>query len=102
MEFLYIIINFLILAAILFIFARKMVVNIFTSRMERVNRELEEIAEAEAAELPQPREFVPEEEPEGLSKQIKNAERSRDEKLMQIHDFERRRRQDMLLKELKD
>jgi len=101
MEFLYIIINFLILAAILFIFARKMVVRIFSSRMERVNRELDEIAEAEAAKLPQPAEFVPEEEPEELSEQIRNAQRSRDDKLMQIHDFERRRRQDMLLKELK-
>ena len=101
MEFLYIIINFLILAAALFIFARKTVAKIFSSRMERVNRELDEIAEAEAAELPQPEEFVPEEEPEELSEQIAKAQRSRDDKLSQINDFERRRRNQMLYKELK-
>ncbi len=42
MEIQYVIINFLILAAILFIFGRKTVVSIFKNRYDRLNRELDE------------------------------------------------------------
>ena len=57
MEFLYAIINFLILFAILFVFGRKMAGKIFSDRLERVERGLDEAERAEellknAPELP--------------------------------------------------
>ena len=51
MEIQYVIINFIILAVILFLFGRKMVKSIFKTRFERINRELDEAEEADAKEL---------------------------------------------------
>ena len=42
MQFVYAIINFILLAAILYIFARKIIIKIFVSRKERINQELDE------------------------------------------------------------
>ncbi len=52
--FIYQIINFLILAAIIFLFARKMVTGIFTSRAEKINAELDAAEAIEAGELTVP------------------------------------------------
>ena len=48
MEFLYAVINFLILAAILFLFGRKIAAKIFSDRLERVERGLDEAEKAAA------------------------------------------------------
>ena len=53
MEFVYSLINFILLAAILFIFGRKLVSNIFTGRNKRINDALDEL------EQPLPEMFVP-------------------------------------------
>ena len=54
MQFVYSIINFLILAAILFFAGRKTVVNLFRSRRERIDRALNEAEriESEQPEIP--------------------------------------------------
>ena len=54
MHFIYSLINFLILAAILWIFARKLIFSIFTDRAERLNRELDEAERIEAEDYPVP------------------------------------------------
>ena len=55
MEFIYVLINFLLLVALLLLVARKPVARIFSGRRERLNRELDEAdrAMSEQAELPQ-------------------------------------------------
>ncbi len=47
MHFIYAIINFLILVAILFLFGRKMIASIFNTRRDRINRALDEAEELE-------------------------------------------------------
>ena len=56
MEIQYVIINFLILAAILVIFGRKTAISIFKNRYDKLNRELdeaEEILSSSAPDLPE-------------------------------------------------
>ena len=54
MHFLYAVINFLLLAAIIWLFGRKMILKIFTSRSDRINRELDEAEAIEASEFSMP------------------------------------------------
>ena len=54
MEFLYQIINFLILAALIWLIGRKMIVSIFADRRARINRELDETERIEKAEMSLP------------------------------------------------
>ena len=54
MHFLYALINFLLLAAAIVLVGRKMIMNIFTSRKERINRELDEAEAIQAAEFAMP------------------------------------------------
>ena len=88
----YVIINFLILAALIFVFGRKMIASIFKTRRQRVRRELEEIEEAAKTELicAEP-ETLPEEDDEA-SPEIERAEKALEDKLSQISDYENRER----------
>lgn len=52
MEIQYVIINFLILAVILFLFGRKTIIHLFTSRREEIARELDEAENIEMSEMP--------------------------------------------------
>jgi len=54
MDFLYAVINFLLLAVILFVFARKTVAAIFRTRRERIGRELDETERIEQTEYAPP------------------------------------------------
>jgi len=93
MEIQYVIINFLILALIIFLFARKLVVSIFRKRRERLDRELEEIEAAEKLEAPTPKEFIPnEDELAGLSaySQLDKAKNALNDKLSQINGYKNR------------
>ncbi|MBR6811849.1 MAG: F0F1 ATP synthase subunit alpha [Oscillospiraceae bacterium] len=53
MQFHFVLINFLLLALIIFLFARKMIVRIFRDRRANINRELDIAQELEAMEPPQ-------------------------------------------------
>ncbi len=53
MHFHYVLINFLLLALIIFLFCRKMIVRIFRDRRAEINRELDTAEELEALEPPQ-------------------------------------------------
>lgn len=64
MQFLYAVINFLILVALLWLFARKMILSIFTTRRDRIDRELNEAEAIEAST------YVPPVLPGGGSNQI--------------------------------
>ena len=54
MHFLYALINFLLLVGVIWLFGRKMILKIFTSRRERINRELDEAEAIEATEFSMP------------------------------------------------
>lgn len=91
MEIQYVIINFLILAALLFLFARKMVVSIFRNRRQRVEQELEEIEQAESIDLSAPEEPIEAEEAkQGTHPQLERAQKALDEKLSLITEYEKR------------
>ncbi|MBQ3126701.1 MAG: F0F1 ATP synthase subunit alpha [Clostridia bacterium] len=52
--FIYQLINFLLLAAIIWLFARKMIIGIFKNRSERISRELDEAEQIEGSDMPLP------------------------------------------------
>lgn len=54
MQFLYAIINFLILVGLLWLFGRKMIGSIFKNRLDKINRELDEAEEIEKIEYESP------------------------------------------------
>ncbi len=54
MQFLYAIINFLILAGLLWLFGRKMIGSIFKNRLDRINRELDEAEQIEKIQFESP------------------------------------------------
>ncbi|MBQ2767076.1 MAG: F0F1 ATP synthase subunit alpha [Clostridia bacterium] len=54
MEFVYQLINFLLLAALIWIFARKMIVSIFANRSERINTALDEAERIEQSDMQLP------------------------------------------------
>ncbi len=87
MEIQYVIINFLILLLILFLFGRKMVVSIFKTRRENINRELDEAEALENTPLPQELTFVPEAEDETESEDIIAAKKTLSDKTTQIEAF---------------
>ena len=70
MEIQYVIINFLILAAILVIAGRKTVKRIFGSRLERINRQLDEAEEIENMPVPEYTENIPEAESFSLPEEV--------------------------------
>ena len=87
MEIQYVIINFIILAVILFLFGRKMVKSIFNTRFERINRELDEAEEAEKTAMPVFDEYQPEESDACDAEEITLAQATVDEKIAQIEEF---------------
>ena len=87
MEIQYVIINFIILAVILFLFGRKMVKSIFNTRFEKINRELDEAEEAEKTAMPVFDEYQPEESVECDAEEITLAQATVDEKIAQIEEF---------------
>lgn len=92
MKFQYVIINFLILAAVVFLFARKKVRSIFKSRYDRVNDEYREIEEAEALKEPEAK-AAPTDDTAGdaaESEEIAKANAALDDRLLQIKEYEDR------------
>lgn len=82
MEILYSIINFLILAAIIVIFGRKLIVGIFRSRRERILRELDD------AEKPIEKPSLPvAKEPDDGDTSVEDAKRSSDEKIKRSEEY---------------
>ena len=88
----YVIINFLILALIVFLFARKMLSRIFKTRYERVKGELEEIDDSVNIEPPVPAEFESEENAASISIEVELAKAAKEEKLAQINKYKNRER----------
>ncbi|MGN1410860.1 MAG: ATP synthase F0 subunit B, partial [Eubacteriales bacterium] len=54
MQFIYALINFLILAALLWLFGRKMIASIFQKRLDKINSELDEAEKIEKTEYISP------------------------------------------------
>ena len=88
MEIQYVIINFLILSAILFLAGRKTVKRIFGERLERVNKELDEAEEAEKLNLPVFEEYVPlTEDSSDDAEMLEKTQSAVSEKVAQIKDY---------------
>ncbi len=87
MEIQYVIINFIILATLLFIVGRKTVKGIFGTRFERINRELNEAEESEKLSVPVFEEYKPEDYAQDSSEEIAIAKVAFDEKIAQIEEF---------------
>lgn len=87
MEIQYVIINFIILAIILFLFGRKKIRSIFNSRFERINRELDEAEATEKIAMPVFEEYRHEEYDENDAEEITIARTAIDEKIAQIEEF---------------
>ena len=95
MEIQYVIINFLILAAILVIFGRKTAISIFKNRYDKLNRELdeaEEILSSSAPDLPEEDFTLPE-----ISEdfEVESARAAAESKLEQLKSFEERECREM-------
>lgn len=87
MEIQYVIINFIILAIILFLFGRKKIRSIFNSRFERINRELDEAEATEKIAMPVFEEYQHEEYDENSAEETIIARAVFDEKIAQIEEF---------------
>jgi len=87
MEIQYVIINFIILAIILFLFGRKKIRSIFNSRFERINRELDEAEATEKIAMPVFEEYQHEEYDENSAEETIIARAVLDEKIAQIEEF---------------
>ena len=81
------IINFIILAIILFLFGRKKIRSIFNSRFERINRELDEAEATEKIAMPVFEEYQHEEYDENSAEETIIARAVFDEKIAQIEEF---------------
>lgn len=90
MEIQYVIINFLLVAAIVFIAGRKTIKSIFSKRLNRIDEEIKEISEIEAMEIPEFRDFRPESENEMFSEEIEKATREAQAKIQRIEAFSKR------------
>ncbi len=87
MEIQYVIINFIILAIILFLFGRKKIRSIFNSRFERINRELDEAEATEKIAMPVFEEYQHEEYDANSAEETIIARAVFDEKIAQIEEF---------------
>ena len=87
MEIQYVIINFIILAIMLFLFGRKKIRSIFNSRFERINRELDEAEATEKIAMPVFEEYQHEEYDENSAEETIIARAVFDEKIAQIEEF---------------
>ena len=87
MELKYVIINFLILALILFLFGRKIALGIFSRRLERIEKELKEAEDEERQPAPELIEYTPKAKPIETSLEVLEANALVDEKIEQINEF---------------
>ncbi len=87
MEIQYVIINFLILLLILWLFGRKMVISIFKTRREKINRELDEAESLSSVTLPKQVSFVPDTKEEAESEEVATAKKVLSDKIAQIEAF---------------
>ena len=90
MEIQYVIINFLILAAILILFCRKVIVVLFRDRHERILRELDEAEELEKLTTPVEPEPIFTSEAKLEEEEIAKERAMAEEKIAQIEDFGQR------------
>ncbi len=95
MEIQYVIINFLILVAILFIFGRKMIKGIFSRRLERIDRELSEAEVEENIPMPDPAEIPSFKNETAASQEVSEADAAVREKIAQIKEFGERECREM-------
>ena len=87
MEIQYVIINFILLALLLFIVGRKTVKRIFGGRFERINKELDEAEELEKLEVPVFEPYVPESFEPDMTEEALRAKNTVEEKIAQIKDY---------------
>ncbi len=87
MELKYVIINFLILALILFLFGRKIVFGIFSRRLERIEKELKEAEDEENLPMPALIDYAPTVKEPEASREVLEANAMVDEKTTQISEF---------------
>lgn len=90
MEIQYVIINFLIVAAIVIIAGRKTIKSIFSKRLNRINQELEEIEKIEKTEVPEFSDFEPDITTAELSRDVEKAEAETIAKIKKIEAFTKR------------
>lgn len=90
MEIQYVIINFLILAAIIFLFCRKTIVRIFSERRKQINLELDEAESIELMEEPVQPEFIAPVEDMQIKSAVEKEKAEAEEKLLQIRKFGQR------------
>lgn len=90
MEIQYVIINFLIVAAIVIIAGRKTIKSIFSKRLNRINEELEEIEQIEKTEVPEFSDFEPDITTAELSRDVEKAEAETIAKIKKIEAFTKR------------
>ncbi len=90
MEIQYVIINFLILAGILFLFCRKMIIGIFRTRRERIEQELNEAEAIENQAPPVLKETLEETRLPMDQSLVQAAKADAEEKIHQIHAFGQR------------
>ena len=87
MEIQYVIINFLILALILIIVGRKTVKRIFSSRYEKINKDLDEAQQTESLDMPVFEEFVSEDFQLDSTQEVLKTKNAINEKIEQIKDY---------------
>ncbi len=90
MEIQYVIINFLIVAAIVIIAGRKTIKSIFSKRLNRINEELKEIEQIEKTEVPELSDFEPDTTEIELSRDVEKAEAETIAKIKKIEAFTKR------------
>lgn len=90
MEIQYVIINFLIVAAIVIIAGRKTIKSIFSKRLNRINDELKEIEQIEKTEVPEFSDFEPDISTAELSRDVEKAEAETIAKIKKIEAFTKR------------
>ena len=90
MEIQYVIINFLIVAAIVIIAGRKTIKSIFSKRLNRINDELKEIEQIEKTEVPEFSDFEPDTTAAELSRDVEKAEAETIAKIKKIEAFTKR------------
>ncbi len=90
MEIQYVIINFLILAGIIILFCRKTIIGLFSTRRERIMRELDEAEALEKAELPELPALEPMEAALPESKKVAEERLAAEQKLARMKAFGKR------------
>lgn len=90
MEIQYVIINFLILAGIIILFCRKTIIGLFSTRRQRILRELDEAEAQEKAEMPELPALEPLEAPLSESQKVAEERLAAEKKLARMKAFGKR------------